>query len=109
MALKVGYKASAEQFGPRDLVEYAVLAIQRLGQVHAERGVLADAACELPCLLHGRLLHTRVRVGEVGGSQELAKHRGVEALRVQPVHEMGQHPALNRGPEVRRPRRRDRL
>jgi len=28
MALKVGYKASAEQFGPRDLVEYAVLAEQ---------------------------------------------------------------------------------
>ncbi|MEQ0559800.1 glucose-6-phosphate dehydrogenase (coenzyme-F420) [Amycolatopsis sp. NEAU-NG30] len=26
MALKVGYKASAEQFGPRDLVEYAVRA-----------------------------------------------------------------------------------
>ncbi|MEV6338872.1 glucose-6-phosphate dehydrogenase (coenzyme-F420) [Nocardia vinacea] len=26
MRLKVGYKASAEQFGPRDLVEYAVLA-----------------------------------------------------------------------------------
>ena len=27
-ALKLGYKASAEQFGPRDLVEYAVLAEQ---------------------------------------------------------------------------------
>lgn len=26
MALKIGYKASAEQFGPRDLVEYSVLA-----------------------------------------------------------------------------------
>ena len=26
--LKLGYKASAEQFGPRDLVEYAVLAEQ---------------------------------------------------------------------------------
>jgi coenzyme F420-dependent glucose-6-phosphate dehydrogenase len=26
MALKIGYKASAEQFGPRELVEYAVLA-----------------------------------------------------------------------------------
>lgn len=28
MALSIGYKASAEQFGPRDLVEYAVLAEQ---------------------------------------------------------------------------------
>jgi coenzyme F420-dependent glucose-6-phosphate dehydrogenase len=28
MALKIGYKASAEQFGPRDLVEYSVLAEQ---------------------------------------------------------------------------------
>ncbi|MFD9892896.1 glucose-6-phosphate dehydrogenase (coenzyme-F420) [Amycolatopsis sp. NPDC059027] len=28
MALKIGYKASAEQFGPRELVEYAVLAEQ---------------------------------------------------------------------------------
>ncbi|MBP2368207.1 glucose-6-phosphate dehydrogenase (coenzyme-F420) [Pseudonocardia parietis] len=28
MDLKIGYKASAEQFGPRDLVEYAVLAEQ---------------------------------------------------------------------------------
>jgi coenzyme F420-dependent glucose-6-phosphate dehydrogenase len=28
MALRLGYKASAEQFGPRDLVEYAVLAEQ---------------------------------------------------------------------------------
>ncbi|HEY1966627.1 MAG TPA: LLM class flavin-dependent oxidoreductase, partial [Pseudonocardia sp.] len=28
MALKIGYKASAEQFGPRKLVEYAVLAEQ---------------------------------------------------------------------------------
>ena len=28
MAIKVGYKASAEQFGPRDLVEFAVLAEQ---------------------------------------------------------------------------------
>ena len=26
MTLKIGYKASAEQFGPRQLVEYAVLA-----------------------------------------------------------------------------------
>ncbi|MEV6876061.1 glucose-6-phosphate dehydrogenase (coenzyme-F420) [Amycolatopsis sp. NPDC051128] len=30
MALKIGYKASAEQFGPRELVEYAVLA-ERVG------------------------------------------------------------------------------
>ncbi|HSZ38678.1 MAG TPA: glucose-6-phosphate dehydrogenase (coenzyme-F420) [Trebonia sp.] len=29
MALKIGYKASAEQFAPRDLVEYAVLAEQQ--------------------------------------------------------------------------------
>ncbi|MCA0330903.1 MAG: glucose-6-phosphate dehydrogenase (coenzyme-F420) [Actinobacteria bacterium] len=28
MALRLGYKASAEQFGPRDLVEYAVMAEQ---------------------------------------------------------------------------------
>ncbi|WP_018335774.1 glucose-6-phosphate dehydrogenase (coenzyme-F420) [Actinomycetospora chiangmaiensis] len=28
MTVKIGYKASAEQFGPRDLVEYAVLAEQ---------------------------------------------------------------------------------
>lgn len=28
MAVKIGYKASAEQFGPRDLVEYSVLAEQ---------------------------------------------------------------------------------
>ncbi len=28
MALRIGYKASAEQFGPRELVEYAVLAEQ---------------------------------------------------------------------------------
>jgi len=27
-SLKLGYKASAEQFGPRDLVEFAVLAEQ---------------------------------------------------------------------------------
>lgn len=26
MTLKFGYKASAEQFGPRDLVEFSVLA-----------------------------------------------------------------------------------
>ena len=26
MSIKVGYKASAEQFGPRELVEYAVRA-----------------------------------------------------------------------------------
>jgi len=28
MSLKIGYKASAEQFGPRDLVEFSVLAEQ---------------------------------------------------------------------------------
>ncbi|MFT4265400.1 MAG: F420-dependent glucose-6-phosphate dehydrogenase, partial [Nocardioides sp.] len=26
MTLKIGYKASAEQFGPRDLLEFGVLA-----------------------------------------------------------------------------------
>ena len=30
MRLRFGYKASAEQFGPRDLLEYAILA-ERLG------------------------------------------------------------------------------
>jgi coenzyme F420-dependent glucose-6-phosphate dehydrogenase len=38
MAIKVGYKASAEQFGPRDLVEYAVLA-EELGY---ESAVISD-------------------------------------------------------------------
>ena len=28
VAVRIGYKASAEQFGPRPLVEYAVLAEQ---------------------------------------------------------------------------------
>ena len=38
MAVKVGYKASAEQFGPRDLVEYTVLA-EELGY---ESAVISD-------------------------------------------------------------------
>ena len=44
--LKLGYKASAEQFGPRDLVEFAVHAALPRKRCHAARFDRANAVVE---------------------------------------------------------------